>query len=259
MRDENGLVIGVNYPKDEHGFIKWRELIDNKYLYANKEWFESKGLEVPNTIEGLKDNQLLIMLGGIKDLLALRGYTSCDITTNTINENYVTAKCSIRFIKNVESENEYNDSILFSANANATKNNTTGFGGLFLETIAENRAFIRCVRNFLRIHIVGADEIAPTKKEEVYQNIETEGSSLSGYEPYNILELKAQEKGLTSFEMFVGWLRSLYKREIYRNESAGKWKTFKDIPVSEIRKLIKFISSEESQETDSNEVDFFDD
>ena len=46
---------------------------------------------------------------------------------------------------------------------NATLANTDAFCAKFLETIACNRAFVRCVRNYLNIHIVGADEIDKSK------------------------------------------------------------------------------------------------
>ena len=49
--------------------------------------------------------------------------------------------------------------LIYSDTANATLDNTDSFCAKFLETIACNRAFVRCVRNYLGVHIVGADEI----------------------------------------------------------------------------------------------------
>ena len=56
---------------------------------------------------------------------------------------------------NIDSKPE----VLYEEYANATSENTNDFCLKFLETIACNRAFVRCVRNFLNINIVGVDEL----------------------------------------------------------------------------------------------------
>jgi hypothetical protein len=160
-RNEYGLIEGVEYKFDSQGFISWREMIDPKFLYPNKDWFEREKLPVPESIEGLEDNQLLIQLGGIKELARLRGYVSVEHSSTTINREYVTDKCGILWKGNYETDGE---DILFEDVANASVDNCSGFGSNFLETIAANRSFVRAVRNFLNIHIVGADEISKSKK-----------------------------------------------------------------------------------------------
>ena len=71
-------------------------------------------------------------------------------------EDHVAVICRVTFLPNYETGSK---AVTFQDMANATLNNTSSFATKFLETIACNRAFVRCVRNFLNVHIVGDDEI----------------------------------------------------------------------------------------------------
>ena len=51
----------------------------------------------------------------------------------------------------------------FSAIGDASPNNTESFARFYLGPIAENRAFVRCVRNFLKINVVAQEELGSTK------------------------------------------------------------------------------------------------
>ena len=66
--------------------------------------------------------------------------------------------CSIDWIGNFETENH---PVSFSGVGDASPFNVSSFGKLYLAAFAENRAFARAVRNFLRINIVSQDEISP--------------------------------------------------------------------------------------------------
>ena len=120
--------------------------------------------------------------------------------------------------------------------ANATLANTDSFCAIFLETIACNRAFVRCVRNYLNIHIVGADEI--DKSQGSGQAVEADAIA-TPITPVDLLEKTLREKhGVDSFESCKKVLRDLWKDDKYRNESAAEWDSFADIPAKEARKLI---------------------
>ena len=155
VRNAHGLLENVDYVFNQDGSVDWRAMIKPEFLYPNKGWFEARNKDVPTSSEGLDDKQLLIMLGGIKELAKLRGYHSVEFQVDNVSEGYVTAKCRIGWLPNYESlcKIDYEDT------GNATLANTDSFCAKFLETIACNRAFVRCVRNYLNIHIVGADEI----------------------------------------------------------------------------------------------------
>jgi hypothetical protein len=239
-RSEYGLISSVDYIFNEDGSIDWRRMIKNDFLYPNKGWFDMRKQSLPASVEGLKDNQLLIMLGGIKELAKLRGFSSVKYDVNHVGPNHVVAKCSITWIRNYELES----CVTYEDVANATLNNTDDFCAKFLETIACNRAFVRCVRNFLNIHIVGADEIDKSK------NSFSPPIESSGYEsnsvpvtPVGILEKTLREKhGVTDFEGFRVILRELWVSEKYRFENVKDWKSFEDIPAKEARILLPLLS-----------------
>jgi hypothetical protein len=241
-RDEHGLLKSVEYNFNEDGSIDWRSMIKPEFLYPNKGWFDMRNQETPTSTEGLKDNQLLIMLGGIKDLARLRGFKSVKFDTKTEGD-YVTAKCSIEWISNYETAAfEEWHSVFYEDVANATAENTDDFCYKFLETIACNRAFVRCVRNFLNINIVGADEIDKSNgKPSAKPNSQV--TSNAPITPSGLLEKTLRDKhGVNSFDAFKELLRDLWKSEKYVNESVKDWNSFSDIPAKEARKLISIIS-----------------
>ena len=47
-----------------------------------------------------------------------------------------------------------------------------------------------------------------------------------------------ENHGVKSFEEFKTFLRSLWKKESYRNEEAANWRSYEDIPAKECRKLM---------------------
>ena len=236
-RNEHGLLENVDYVFNDDGSIDWRSMIKPEFLYPNKGWFDARNKPTPKTIEGLDDKQLLIMLGGIKELAKMRGYCGVEFKVDHVSDGYVTAKCTIHWHENYESVNTY--STTYEDVANATLANTDAFCAKFLETIACNRAFVRCVRNYLNIHIVGADEI--DKSKGAAQAVESE--AVAPITPVGLLQKTLRDKHqVDSFEGCKELLRDLWKDEKYRNESAKKWGSFTDIPAKEARKLISVLN-----------------
>tara|TARA_R100000152_G_C6780841_1_gene214151 strand:+ start:3956 stop:4732 length:777 start_codon:yes stop_codon:yes gene_type:complete len=232
IRKGDGLLENVDYIFNDDGSVDWRAMIKPEFLYPNKGWFDARNKPVPSSIEGLTDKQLLIMLGGIKELAKLRGVRGVAYEVDNVSEGYVTAKCRIAWLPNFESlcGIEYEDV------ANATLANTDSFCAKFLETIACNRAFVRCVRNYLNIHIVGADEI--DKSQGAGQAVEADAIA-TPITPVDLLEKTLREKhSVDSFDGCKKVLRDLWVDEKYRNEAAADWNSFKDIPAKEARKLI---------------------
>lgn len=233
QRNEHGLLENVDYVFNEDGSVNWRAMIKPEFLYPNKGWFDVRNKPLPTSTEGLDDKQLLIMLGGIKELAKMRGYYKVAFKTENITEGYVTAKCTIEWINNYESAP---CGVSYSDVANATLANTDAFCAKFLETIACNRAFVRCVRNYLNIHIVGADEI--DKSQGAGQAVEADAIA-TPVTPVELLTKTLREKhGVDSFDSCKDVLRDLWKSEKYRNEEAKTWSSFSDIPAKEARKLI---------------------
>ncbi len=225
QRDENGLLANVNYEFNEDGSINWRAMIREEHLFPNKSWFEARGKDCPRSSEGLEDHQLLIKLGGIKELAKLRGFTNVSYTFQKCEEGHVAATCGISFIPNYETAGEQ---VYFEDAANATLNNTSSFATKFLETIACNRAFVRCVRNFLNVHIVGDDEIDKSNKPV--------SNALSPLSPNAVLE-----NLFTDLEGFKSRMRELWAEGVYQNKAVKDWGSFTDIPPKEARILLKLL------------------
>jgi|TARA_R110002020_G_scaffold89952_2_gene219458 hypothetical protein len=239
-RDANGLFENVDYKFNDDGSVDWRAMIKPEFLYANKDWFEARKMDIPTTTEDLQDNQLLVMLGGIKELAKLRGYTALDYDITNVTEDYVVAKCTINWCNNYESVSEF--STVYTDAANATLDNTDSFCSKFLETIACNRAFVRCVRNFLGVHIVGADEIDKSDGKAVKKSSSGDASHIFAITPTGTLQKTlAEVLNITNFDDFKEYLRTLWKNEAYKNEDIKDWNDFKDIPAKECRIIIALI------------------
>ena len=149
-RDSNGLVEGVEHTFNEQGFVDWRKMVKPEYLVPNRDRTSE------TDVTKLEDKNLLILLGGIKELAQIRGYSSVEYDVVSPSADYVVATCRIKWTPNYETEGR---EVVFSAIGDASPENTTDFTKWYLAAMAENRAFVRCVRNFLKINIVGNDEL----------------------------------------------------------------------------------------------------
>ena len=239
-RDENGLLENVQYTFNQDGSVDWRAMIKEEHLFPNKSHFEMYKKPMPKTIEGLKDNQLLIKLSGIKELARLRGFDSVSYETVKCQQDHVAVKCCVCFIANYETQ----ERVYYEDMANATFNNTSSFATKFLETIACNRAFVRAVRNFLNVHIVGDDEIDKSDPSKKGLMNDTDSSSAAMLSPNSILEsVVSKELNCNSFAEFKDELRNLWSENLYRNDKAKEWSSFSDIPAKEARLLIKLVKS----------------
>lgn len=239
-RNAAGLLEGVKYEYNKDGSINWRAMIAPEHLYPNRGWFELRNQPLPNSPEGLEDNQLLIKISGIKELARLRGFRSVSYDVIKCEPDYVAIKCSIDWRPNFEDPEHDTESFLsdihFEDVANATLNNTNSFAQKFLETIAANRAFVRCVRNFLNIHIVGADEIDTSNGKAIV----VQADSKEKFAPVNVLMNKVSLSE-EEFATFKEILRGLWKSKKYQNEEAAAWESWSDIPTKEIMKLLEVL------------------
>ena len=125
--------------------------------------------------------------------------------------------------------------MIFQDMANATLDNTHDFGQNFLETMACNRSFVRAVRNFLNIHIVGADEI--DKSSKTSKNTSKKSNPKPNLSPQSMLETSFDG----DFDAFLASLRKLWAKDLYKNSEIKDWSSFDDIPIKEARILIKLV------------------
>jgi hypothetical protein len=182
-RNEYGLIAdgSVKYVYKEDGKVDWRKMIKPEFLVPNKQYF--KDGNVPESIEGLEDNKLLILLGGIKDLARIRGYINVVPTVTASTPDRVEATCLITWVPNFE-EPGFTQS--FGDGGDATPTNAGGFGRNYLTAIAVNRAFVRAVRNYLGINIVSQEEIGGDSKAPATHETMSVSLLRSVMEKYNI-------------------------------------------------------------------------
>ncbi len=218
-RDSSGLITKpkIEYAFTDEGLIDWRKLVNDKWLVPNRQRTDE------TDTSKLEDKDLLILLGGIKELAQIRGYSSVEYDIRSPSLDYVVATCKITWIPNFETEDR---EITFSAIGDASPHNTQSFAKHFLGPIAENRSFVRCVRNFLRINIVGNDEI-PTGKILFQEDVKAENTA----NPQNLLASVMKEKSV-DFE-------AIRKKLIIENyPNADSFKGIEDIPTNKIFDLI---------------------
>ena len=190
-RNEDGLINGVDYLFTEDGLIDWRKMVKPEHLVPNKDRTSE------TDVTKLKDYQLIILLGGIKELAQIRGFTDVKYEIVSPHHEYVAATCSITWIPNYETEGR---EVTFSAIGDASPRNTNSFASNFLGPIAENRAFVRCVRNFLKINIVGKEELGGADAPPTTSTNSNAGAaSDTSMDPRSMLQAVMNEKGV-SFE-----------------------------------------------------------
>ena len=219
-RDVNGLLECVEYTFNPDNTINWRSMINKEYLVPNRDAFKNqKDVNLKEIdISVLPDNQLLILLAGIKELAQIRGYLNVNYDVIQAQPDYVAVKCTINWAPNYETNME---PVSFSALADAHLDNTKDFAKNFLMAIAENRAFIRTVRSFLKINIVGNDEIGKT----THVDTEIEPNTLVT-QPVALLEKTMEEHNLSFSQVKE---RAVQKKM----ENAESWQSIKDIsPLS---------------------------
>lgn len=244
-RDENGLLPeGISYPRKPDGGIDWRKLIKLEHLYPNSDYEEQLTARFNKKLRKLgpdeyaqmspaeQDQQLLVRLEGWRHLLRLRGYHSLRYRIEKAGSERVSTVCEIEFLGNFETGMER---VTHSSTAGASLYCVGGKMQLYLETMAENRAFARCVKSFLGLNIYGADEFdpemnalhlaklkaagkpIPSSPESIVE--ESSSDSRPDIKPYEKLETRCRELGYT-FEQVRASALKVRQQMVDRPESA---------------------------------------
>jgi hypothetical protein len=209
----------IKYIFNEDNTINWRAMVKTQYLVPNRQ----KTSETD--VSKLEDKDLLILLGGTKELAQIRGYTDVSYKVVAASESYFATSCRITWIPNYETDGRI---VTFEALADATINNTKSFARFFLAAIADNRAFVRCVRNFLKINIVSQEELGDAKSLEEASFVSNENPT----SPQSLLEKIMKEKNVT----FDSLKSKLIKEKFEKSED---FNSILDIPKSKIFELIE--------------------
>jgi len=222
-RNERGLLENppIDYVFNEDGSVNWRKMVRKEYLVPNKQRTNETDVSL------LEDRDLLILLGGIKELAQIRGFNSVSYEVVAANQEYFATSCIISWSPNYETDNK---SVIFSALADAHQDNTYSFASNFLAATAENRAFVRCVRNFLKVNIVGQEEMGGGK-QAFAQSSTKSTSPKTDSDPTSLLQKVMDSKGV-SFDM----VKTRLVDEDF--PKADSFESAKDIPKTKTFELI---------------------
>jgi len=212
----------IDYVFNQDGSVNWRKMVRKEYLVPNKQRTNETDVSL------LEDRDLLILLGGIKELAQIRGFNSVSYEVVAASQEYFATSCIISWRPNYETDNK---SVIFSALADAHVDNTYSFASNFLAATAENRAFVRCVRNFLKINVVGQEEMGGGSAKNFASPHKKSAENKAGSNPSQLLE-KIMESKNVSFNNL--------KSKLIQEDFAGATEmgSVEDIPKSKTFELI---------------------
>jgi hypothetical protein len=229
-RDSSGLLDNVEYKYRDNGSIDWRAMVNPEFTVINAQYKNELEQIHQKTLDQIQvdevdDKHLLVLLGGFKELAQIRGYQSVTYRVAEANPDYAGVICRIDWIPNYETGGT---PLVFESLADASTLNTSGFGRVYLMAIAENRAFVRCVRNSLGINIVGKDEIGTVNLNQ------TQVKTFSSVEPHGVLQNLLKEKN-KNFNKFRDEWTAL------GHEDAKDWESINDVPVEQVFVILEAI------------------
>lgn len=220
-----GLRPNLDYHFLPSGLIDWKKMIPDEFIVLNREKFLKRDEpidldslskdEVQELKKKAKEDELIIKLGGYRELAAIRGFSKVEQQVISASPEFVCVACTISWLPNFETDMF---PVSFTSVADAHLGNCAKeFSANYLSAIASNRAFCRAVREFLRISIVAQDEIAFEKPEEIV--------TAAGVTPIAVLKDKMARMDI-SFEELKEILLS---NEEYDWTGVDAWKNLKDI------------------------------
>jgi hypothetical protein len=224
-----------DFPKDDLGMVDWKELVPKKYMDLSEEWCSANGItksemtreEIEEKLDEVGDEAKVILLAGFKTVAKIRGLQSIKSCIVRSDSDSAVAECKLTF---TDMDGELK---VATGNANASKENTSFPFSMYLESMAENRAFIRAVRYGLNINIIGYEEL--TGKESgrgETTGFDEEGGSLS---PQETLKQIVEAKNKT-----LGELRAHLQKKDYKNLKE-EYKDFADIPAEVCFEIVGMI------------------
>lgn len=246
-RDDNGLLPNVTHKFTDDGFVDWKAMIPEKYIVINEDKFKNRG--IPTSIKECKDNELLILLGGIKEVAKIRGLVTRSNKVVRADDTACVVECTVEFSPNFETGFR---PLIYSDVASCGRDNCSSeIQRSFKESIAANRAFVRAVRNALRIDIVASDELdKPNYKQFSSKNsdeVPMGEESKKGVStlPWAMLRDSAKTQGFDDFQSFKtrmverakeGKLSGIPDDKV---ESWGDWDKISSIDCFKIMELLK--------------------
>lgn len=224
-RNEYGLLENIDYKFTSDGFVDWKAMIPK----TKEHYAINKDRTKEEDITKVDDKDLLLLLFAFKELVRIRGINYIRYPILQLGQDECSIVCEISWLPNFETEGR---TVISSGCGSANFRNTKGFGSNFLTPIGENRAFVRCVRNYLGINILGFDELGDSKLTENNDN-NGFGNSLS---PVGIFKKLMEDRNIA----FSNIKNKLIKEKFPNAETFEK---VEDIPVTKILNYIERIKA----------------
>lgn len=219
--------------------IDWRKKVDKKFLYTKKDELKNKN------IDEIDDKDLIIKLGGVMEVMRLRGFDKVEYEYKHVHPDYVTVKCRVTWKQKTIKDDEGNevtlDSEVFESLASAQREHLSDFMKPYMETCAENRALVRAGRRYLGIDIVSDEEInnAPPPVKTVDASApKTAFAKLYESRKYTMDSFKEEMRELANNHRLPP--------EIF--EEIDTWKSIDDISTNLTRKIMGVIQTLDSQQ-----------
>ena len=260
-RDERGLVNGVDYKFTPEGRVDWKAMLQSGDLYVKKEFRDEVVREYGKALSELdlttvKDRYLFVSLAGINRLANLRGMRALTYPSVHVLQDKAAVVCEIEFIGNFETDGF---PVICSSMASATPRSMDADFVPYLETFAENRAFVRCVKRALQLNILSDVEVGgDSKKKVVGQDVTHDSDQPSaagaGFEPYHkLIEVCQSQKPAIDFATLKAaavkhnsLLAADHKDRIFGEPE--RWTDFKDVLPLAAYMLISLIQERAAQE-----------
>lgn len=218
--------------------IDWYSLIPEKYIVINKSNFERRNKPVPTSLADVEDKDKLILLMGFRYIADLRGFSSLTYHPFCVQKDFVSIACEIEWTPLTPCDIPRTSQGL----GDAKRENVGSFVGEYLTPIAENRSFVRCVRNFLRIPVLGQDEIGDSSTQTATQPTVAQEQAISPTSPHFVLNKILNEKDKTSTQLYK-W----YKKK-HPDFEGVEWQNVTDIPNQIALELISLLKNQEKKE-----------
>ena len=246
-RNAFGLYKHLNYIFTEDGYVDYYKMLKPEHIVLNrrkKEAIEKKYKKTFDEIDiekdKVEDEDLVILLAGIRFLAALRGFISVDYDFES-NEEGAYTKCIMTFLGNYETNHRV---VCFSALAERHRANLVGIFQNFPLSLSENGAFVRCVRSFLRIPIMAQDEIIGVKEDEEVESEE----ELSPVSPHAALDSYLKAKACPYKKLHQKLIKKVNDKNEPLFPDAEKWVKITDIPKETVLPILTMLKEKNAKE-----------
>lgn len=214
--------------------IKWRELVDETFLYINENYYVRKEKSVPENVSSAEDDGVIIRLAGLRDLARRHGFKSTRYETLHFDNDNCVMRCRITW--EPTSYNGYRE-VATEGIASANRENMFGIAFKFKEANASNRAFARAVREYFCISSACEEELdKPSLLKEV-------DAAPTDIKPKNLRSNKVLEKTVSTFldiDTFLEFREKYVKPNLELfclDDTFFSYEKYEDIPSDLCKKL----------------------